>query len=373
MSIGEQLVKEKNFPGNYSDQVLDVLERASMVGLARLSNIKIRGSASIRSQLYAGDYDAEEEVNASSMSEIVSSLKKIIKSIRNDCYITDFKIGEVPEWSVVIGQIINGHLDFKLPESLAKLDTLKSEKVISEAEYKGAERLLRDVKDPLTFIEAEKGIRFHILRWTPAEILDGDKEYRGVKFTLEDAIRSRGLIKLDLIASINEMFSEFSMIYNITIGKTHITPKKTRAEIEQSLKDDIVYYNHRSPFKALKRTFSLAKMTNNLKEVEKLIPILNSDLGRLYSIAGDLELLHTLLEFSDPPTAQIKDNLNEIAARMGSIYFLKTFLAAEHEILARLNSMRKMPLKTLKPAVFSLFNELKQILNKSTLQKIKSI
>lgn len=427
------LVKEKSFPANYSDSVLDILERSS---IGPIGKVKILGSASIRSQQYSGDYDAQEEVAASSVEEIASSLKKIIKNIRNDCFITDFKIGEVPEWDVVVGEMVGGmyakpkhskekqasiqaaatarakkeiaaqiaankkplpstiaaaelhaavqglyhmrgrgmsKLDFKLPESLAKLDTLKKAKVISEAEYKGAERLLRAVDSPLTFIEAQKGLRFHILRWTPTEILDGVKEYRGLTISLEDAIKSGGLIKLDFIASINEMFSEFSMIYNISIGKNRITPKKTRAEIEQSLKDDMLYYEHRSPFKALKRTFSLAKMNNNFKEIEKLVPILNSDLGRLYSIAGDLELIHSLLEFSDPPMTQIKENLNELAARMGSIYSLKSFLAAEHEILGRLNSMRKMSLKRLKPAVFSLFTELKDILNKSTLEKIKSL
>ena len=267
-------------------------------------------------------------------------------------------------------------LDFKLLESLAVLDKLKADKIISDAEYKGAERLLRNVDSPLSFVEASKGIRFHILRWKPMEILDGIKTIRGYSIRLEDALASGGMVKLDLIASVapSAEFTEFSVIYNLYMGKKHLTPIKTRAEIEEDLKEDIIYYNHRSPFKALKRAFSLAKMKNQYSEIAVLLPILNSDLGRLYQIVGDLESLHTLLEQGNPPLAEIRDNLSEMKARMGSIYSLKEFLDAEHSILGRIESMQRLQtIKALKPAIYSLHTELQKILNEATLKKIYSI
>lgn len=365
-----ELVQQKAFPGNYSDSVLDVLERASLSGL---KGVKIQGSASIRSQQYSGDYDAEENVQIKSFDACAKDIQGVIKRIRGDCYITDFKIGEVPMWDVVKGTLTEGKLDVKLLESLSVLDKLKAAKIISEAEYKGAERLLRNINSPLTFVEAKKGIRFHILRWTSGEVLAGVKEVRGDTIHLEDALASGGMVKLDLIASIDNQFTEFSMIYNLFLGKKRITPSKTRAQIQEALKEDIIYYNHRSPFKALKRSFSLAKMNKQYKDIEQLLPILNSDMGRLYQIVGDLESLHMLLEQGNPPVADIKQNLDEMRARMGSIYSLKEFLDAEHEIIGRIESMQKMPIKTLKPAIFSLHTELQKILNDVTLKKIKSI
>lgn len=364
------LVREKTFPANYSESVLDILNRASITGL---KGVKIMGSASVRSQQYSGDYDAQDKVNITSFNTCAKDIQDVIKRIREDCYITDFKIGEVPEWDVVKGSLREGKLNFKLLESLAVLDKLKDNKIISEAEYKGAERLLRNVDSPLTFIEARKGIRFHILRWKSGEILAGVKDARGYKITLEDALASGGMVKLDLIASIESQFTEFSMIYNLFLHKKEITPHSSNAEVEAAIKEDIIYYNNRNPFKAMKRAFSLAKMKKQYKELEKLLPVLNSDLGRLYQIVGDLESLHALLEQENPPVAEIKENLDEMKARMGSIYSLKEFLDAEYEILGRIESMRKMPIKTLKPAIFSLHTELQGILNEATLKKIKSL
>jgi hypothetical protein len=370
LAEGAMLVKEKAFPANYNDSVLDILERASISGL---KGVKILGSASIRSQQYSGDYDANDDVHIKSFADCANDVQNIIKRIREDCYITDFKIGEVPEWNVVKGSLIEGKLDFKLPASLTVLDKLKADKIISDAEYKGAERLLRNVDSPLSFVEAKKGIRFHILRWKSGEILAGVKEVRGYKILLEDALASGGMVKLDLIASVDNQFSEFSMIYNLFLGNKHVTPSKPQAEVQEALKEDIIYYNHRSPFKALKRAFSLAKMTKKYSEIEILLPILNSDLGRLYQIVGDLESLYVLLEQRNPPVTEIKHNLDEMKARMGSIYSLKEFLDAEHEILGRIESMQKMPIKTLKPAIFSLHTELQGILNEATIKKMKYI
>lgn len=388
-----EIVREKAFPDNYNDSVLDVIQRMS---LTDLKGVKIMGSAAIRSQQYAGDYDCHNKVTISSFDTCAKDIQDVIKRIREDCYITDFKIGEVPEWDVVKGTLREGKLDFKLLESLSVLDKLKADKIISEAEYKGAERMLRNVDSDLTFIEAKKGIRFHVLRWKPLEILEGEKTARGYRINLEDALASGGMVKLDLIASIQTQFTEFSMIYNLFLQSNdsqryrsrEITPHLSRAEIQEALKQDIIYYNHRSPFKALKRSFSLAKMLNKTKDLEEMLPILNSDLGRLYQIVGDLASLRMLLEQGTynnvnynnvkppstiPLTTQVKDNLDEMRARMGSIYSLKEFLDAEHEIIGRIESMRKMPIKTLKPAIYSLFTQLQGILNESTLKKIKSL
>jgi len=355
------LIREKHFPGNYTEQVLDVLKKMSITDL---KHVKIVGSTSVRSQQYAGDIDADNTVKIDSYAQAAEALKEVIKRIGSDpsIFITDFKIGEVTMWDVL-------HGEFDLVKSLKKLSALKKS-IISEAEFKGAERLLRAVKDPLTLVEAKKGIRFHILRWKPSEVLAGVKNIRGITISLEDAIASGGLIKLDVIKD-TDRFTEISMIYTLKLNGKQVT--KVGQNLIESLKEDIVYFDKRNAFKALKRAFSLAKVTKNTSELEFLVPILNSDLGRLYNIVSNLETILLLLEQPNVPIASVHENLDEIKARMGNIYSLEEFLDVETNILGALETMKKMSAKRLKPALLSLSTSLQTILNKETEKKLKSV
>jgi hypothetical protein len=357
------LIQEKHFPGNYTEQVLDVLKRMSVTNL---KHVKIVGSTSVRSQQYAGDIDADNTVKIDSYAQAASLLKEVIKRLDSSIFITDFKIGEMPMWDVLHS---TREGEFDLVKSLQKLSALKNS-IISEAEFKGAERLLRAVKDPLTLVEAKKGIRFHILRWKPSEVLAGVKNIRGITISLEDAIASGGLIKLDVIKD-TDRFTEISMIYTMKLNGKQIT--KVGQNLIQSLEEDIVYFDKRNPFKALKRAFSLAKVTKNTSELEFLVPLLNSDLGRLYNIVSNLETILLLLEQPDVPIAAVHENLDEIKARMGNIYSLKEFLNVEINILGALGTMKKMSAKRLKPALLSLTTSLQTILNKETEKKLKSV
>lgn len=351
------LIREKQFPGNYTEEVLDVLKRLS---ITNLKHVKIVGSTSVRSQQYAGDIDADDTMKIDSYAQAAEALKEVIKRIA-DIFITDFKIGEVTMWDVL-------HGEFDLVKSLQKLSALKNS-IISEAEFKGAERLLRAVKDPLTLVEAKKGIRFHILRWKPSEVLAGVKKVRGLTISLEDAIASGGLIKLDVIKD-TDRFTEISMIYTLKLNGKQVGISEN---LIKSLEDDIVYFDKRNPFKALKRAFSLAKVTKNTSEIEFLVPLLNSDLGRLYNIVSNLDTILLLLEQPDVPINDVHENLDEIKARMGNIYSLKEFLDVETNILGALETMKKMSAKRLKPALLSLSTSLQTILNKETEKKLKSV
>ena len=359
------LIREKRFPGNYTEEVLNVLKRLS---ITNLKHVKIMGSTSIRSQQYAGDIDTEDTAKIDSYAQAAEALKEVIKRIDSSIFITDFKIGEVTMWDVLHGSTREG--EFDLVKSLQKLSALKNVGIISEAEFKGAERLLRAVKDPLTLVEAKKGIRFHILRWKPSEVLAGVKKVRGLTISLEDAIASGGLIKLDVIKDIDK-FTEITMIYTLKLNGKQVT--KVSENLIKSLEDDIVYFDKRNPFKALKRAFSLAKATKNTSEIEFLVPLLNSDLGRLYNIVSNLDTILLLLEQPDVPIVSVHENLDEIKARMGNIYSLKEFLDVETNILGALETMKKMSAKRLKPALLSLSRSLQTILNNETEKKLKSV
>jgi hypothetical protein len=94
---------------------------------------------------------------------------------------------------------------------------------------------------------------------------------------------------VDAVANIADRYTEFSTIYDTYLNGTLVSARASN--IVQSLSDDIMFYNKTNPFKALKRFFALVKLRKDAKAAAVLVPIMNSDLGRLYQIIGDLQTL----------------------------------------------------------------------------------
>jgi len=366
-------IASKSFPENYSRSVLAVLESMSMTNLQKMY---IVGSSSIRSQQYSADYDAMEKVSVSSAKEVVKQLQSIIKQLRvlPDCFIGDIKCGEVAEWDPFS---LNAHVNmdterivgFNIKQSQSVIDSLNSANVISPNESKGALKLLERATTPMACLTAKKEIRYHILRWKPYQILEGRQSYRGRTFTLENAVMSGGLIKIDLVANINNRFTEFSVIYNVYMDGKLITKKPLN--LLNSLKEDVMYYGNLNPFKGMKRMFALAKAEKNERAVTHLVPLLNSDLGRLYQIISDLSVIHELLERPKKPIKEIRYQLDEMKARMGNLYQLRDFLKAEHDIIGQIESALKK--QNPKADIYKLMVLLQHILNEETLKHLGAL
>ena len=372
-----ELIADKQFPANYSDNVLNVLKAMSMTNL---KSLKVFGSSNIRSQLYAGDYDALEKVQATSIQEIANNLQSIMKQLRSmNVVVSEVKCGEIPEWDVFApnakidrdGKVVN----FNIKQSQSIVDRLRTQNIISPKDAKEANELLEQANSSLGFLIAKKSIRHHILRWTPREILEGVKILKGDQtITLENAIETKGMIKVDAIADINNRFTEFSVIYDVYMNKQHIT--KELPPLVEGLIEDMMYYEKTNPFKALKRLFSLAKHFKEYTLLEKIVPILNGDLGRLYQIIGDLKTLHNLLGTKTRPTKQIqiiRSQIDDMRERMGNIYELKDFLNAEHSIIGSIFSILKTPIPKLAPKLEKLIEELQTILDSNTLKQVGSL
>ena len=84
---------------------------------------------------------------------------------------------------------------------------------------------------------------------------------------------------------------------------------------------DIMFFNRTNPFKALKRFFALVKLRKDAKAAAILVPIMNSDLGRLYQIIGDLQTLRGLMD--RPSSAynlkEILSQIDDMKARKGKL------------------------------------------------------
>ena len=94
---------DKVFPRNYPDRVADVLEAMS---LSKGKNLIVIGSASLRSILYAGDYDTNESLESLSPAAVAKGLKDVVRRLRKmpNVIVGDIKLGvdangEEKHWS----------------------------------------------------------------------------------------------------------------------------------------------------------------------------------------------------------------------------------------------------------------------------------
>lgn len=347
--MSEALTRQKEYPTNYPSDAMKVLDTMSFTDGKK---IKLVGSMSLRSQQYAGDYDAFESVPPASVSSLTHRFKQIVKDLRGlpNTYIGDIKCGVIDEWDVV-----GDPRTRDITKSKRKLDELVKENVITPTERTEAETALKG-KHP------EKEIKFHILRWRLADIERGYVEHRGRKVTLEDAIQTDGLVKVDVVSLVqNNRYTDFSCVYEF-----HYPDGKVMNRVEYdmvwSLKRDIDYYGSQGQWvKVMKRQFALAKFLHNEDTLKYLNGILNGDLGRLYQIVSDLGTMLLLLENKKGDTKRMRYEIDQMVGRLSNIYSLSSYLKTEWDVLGTLKSALKSP--TLLPHVRKLYDRLEKIMN----------
>jgi len=341
--------RTKSYPENYPSDAMAILDAMSFSGG---KDVKVLGSMSLRSQQYAGDYDAFEVVKRTGkvdkvLDELASEFQTIIKNLRGmpSVFIGDIKAGSVEEWRVIPlnAGLVDGKIEgYNAVQSRAKVDALYKAKVITEGEKRSADELLKDKPSPEDFLVARKKIKFHIVRWSVPEVLQGSKVVRGRRFTLQEAFSSPVISKLDTIGLVqNNKYTDFSIIYEFHADGKTLNP--SFEDIGRSLSEDIVFYkNENNPFKVLKREFALAKFRGDDETIKKLTPVLNSDLGRLYSMVSDVGTMIALLEQNQKvPLPKLRFELDQFKSRMANVYKLEDFIKSEHTLLGHINSAIK--------------------------------
>jgi len=146
-------------------------------------------------------------------------------------------------------------------------------------------------------------------------------------------------------------------------------------DIVPSLQADIDYYTLKGKyFKAMKRTFALAKFKGEMGIIERLTPLLNSDLGRLYHVMGDIGTLRSLLNHPRTRIEDIRTEVDQFIGRLSSIFAIPEFTRKEPDILAEVRRILTLPKASLEPELEKLEDTLAEILNhttKSVLDKMR--
>jgi hypothetical protein len=339
---------------------------------------------SLKSQQYAGDYDMIEEVRGNYKTEdtAVNAYMKQFQDISRgllklkNCFIGDIKAGSIEEWVVIpeSAQIkSNKIVGYNASQSRAKAEELRSNKVLTEEEYKYVNKKLLDKPSVNEFLDMKKELRFHLVRWTPDEVLKGSIKLRdGRTYTLADAFKSPAIVKLDAIAYVeNNRYTDFSIIF-LLFNKGKAINAVNMGDEKQSIKNDLLYYLSKGNyFKASKRMFSLARKGGNKKEIECLNEMMNGDLGRLYSLTSDIGTLLYLLENEkNIPLEKVRYEIDQFRSRLGNIYAVDVGSNSQLKKLLSMEGLKSV--KKLRDDLEELNAQFEGVLNRVAKRELES-
>ena len=294
----------RKFPQQFSTPVRKVLEAVSLT-----AKPQIVGSGDDHQVLYSADYDLMEEVPLKSSS--LHDFQALVKEAQKVGTITDIKCGEVREWNLLTSA------DYDHQAELTHLGILWQSGILENEELAMAKKMLKPSMTVPELVKARKELRFGILRWTPQEVQAGHKKFRTKLFYLDDAFKSSGITKVDLVAWVKDKYVEVS---NTILWSKDGRPYAKLRPLKDALSEDILLYEEEGNWvKVAKRMLSIAKHKSYLTDVGKLQSILNSPLGAVYTVVSDLELLD---EFPDAITpAKKREELDLMRDRMAKLYF----------------------------------------------------
>jgi len=373
---GGSVMSKKTYPINFQKATQDLIKIISF----NPSNVRIMGTMSYKAYLYPSDYDLFESVQVKNIKDLVSTFQNKIKTLLklNDVYIGDIKAGEYEPFKIINERAYfknNKVVGYDYEQTTKKLKTLLDEQFINKTEYTKFNKLIKKKPTKQEWNIMLKKLRLHVLRWSPQEVIQGFKEYKKHKIYLVDVLSSQGLFKLDVIAYINNKFSEFSIIYDLRESNKRINNFKIN--INEDLKSNINQLQDNSQyFKMLKRILSLMRVKINThkdvekqtllnEEIKRITNILNGELGIINNVANEIEILTQILENEkQTPLNKVKEQIDNFIYRLSNIYQTEQYLKNETTIIKDIHKALSI---TTKPALLKqldkIRNKLLEILN----------
>ena len=275
----------RDFPEQFSRPLRKVLNAVSF-GIPTLV-----GSSADPRIMYSADYDLAEDVPVRRTS--AATFQRKIKGIEKIGKIEDIKLGEISQWNLLTKPVIKKGIvrNYIQKNELAHLAMLWQQKIISHDEFMNANSMLTPHLTALEFLNARKATRFGLLRWSVEDVKRGYITLRNNSILrIQDAIKTPGITKIDVVAWVSTKYVEVSniIVWTRLNGKSY----STRASLTQALSENILQYEAEGNYvKVAKRMLSLAKQYKHYTVQDKLTSILNSPLGKLYMVVTDLSVL----------------------------------------------------------------------------------
>ena len=376
--------------------------------------IKIYGSGSLKSFLFAGDIDLYETINIKAKTEEEASKKfvKILQNINNKIgnhnisIVTDIKAGLFTSYAKVLdnlGYIKNGKIIGYNPEKIRKLieenyprREIKENVFVNIGHVPSVKQMLELVKNKPTmtqFLELQEQVRLDAtIRWNQTEIDRGWQEWihkigtpqqKAEKFYMWKAIiKNKAPIKIDMLFPISDRLIEVTnfFIFNWidTSGRKHIINNytETKKDFIQSLKDQVnklINLKKVNYLKALKRVATIMRLSKDYKGLDKIMPILESNCGLLYQIIGDMKALILYLQIGVSfDQIYIFNEIDIFRSRLANIYefdFKEELIDSQIKDILNHRFTQPYIIKKLNNIV----DILSEVLNKETMKNLRNI
>ena len=319
----------------------DALKEIKLLSFSRDKTAQPFGSYIYRIQKYPGDLDLVEEfTDCCSANDVITkfskTLQRIVRKINKTRvhYFSEVKAGLDYRYDIDIGEMVDGNY-FPNPELSKITANMFRKKLFTKEENNIIQYILSRVEslganeyDTITFIFRER----RILRWSDEEILKGIKQLpAGISITLKQALSHETHIKIDMITELNERLVEitnfFQLAYvteenqelniiNLDLAINHNIPVQLPKEIEKLYFSDMFY----SPFKMIKRMYSLARHNHDDDLLNKVIPFVSSNTSLLYQIKSEIDTIILIIErMKGYPKKLIEKELNDAKLRISTV------------------------------------------------------
>ncbi len=394
----EDDTKKRNIE-SYDREVLKAISNVTYSG----SRLQPFGSWTYRSQLYPGDIDlldfwyeccSREEATEKYVKIFQNMIYKIMN--KTSVYMGDIKTGIDRAFIFDIGSLRyftpDGNWEIKdyHPDKIHKeLKKLYNDDYLTKSEYEMFIKLSPNQIDNKQFEILRSTLRDKwLLRWTPKEIAQGYKVIRpNRKYTLAQSMNDPTMLKLDTWTQVHGKFLEVSNIIFLYYNNNKksilmnykdpdhiiIAPEELRKDVQLLVFSPLAF----RPFKALKRMWSIARMTKNINDVKKMTPIMQTDLGRLAQINSEIEVMILILKnlkdfpsHKEPPINKIKKQLDDIKYRIQNVYDIPLDM---DNLIAVFNSMQKMNNDSLLKMLMELKEFFKKKIDIRTVMEMKNI
>jgi hypothetical protein len=234
---------------------------------------------------------------------------------------------------------------------MARLDSILAAGLVTQQEYDDSTALVRAAgahPSVAKYRQLRSSIRFEVVRWTAAELLQGWKTARGgTKLALWQACGQPALCKLDAVAWLpsRQAFTDFSVIYAMShAGRPLNDFEAMKEHVLQEVREEVDAYLHKSPLKACKRMLTVAKLTGNRADFDKLSELLAGPASRLYQLRGDVETMTALLAGPDDvPLDKIRAECDGVKARLSTVAGLASVVRFEPRALSLFEHIAAQP------------------------------
>lgn len=305
-------VRPKN---SYPDEVVKQIELLAFNVDDDDNTIQPVGSFAYRIQKYPSDIDLMESYVVEGgeqklIKKFIRDLQRVTKDIlahEPDNFFLEFKAGLDERYRLKggVGKLSNG-VFHKNPALIPWAEGMATGGLLDEEELEVIEE--SDDYEQLNEVLRQR----RTVRWSAQDVLKGYKMLPGgVKMTLEDALEAKSVVKLDEAAWIDGKYKEvtnflligredpktgklipLNLEYDFSDRRAFV--EKIKREIPPETEKLLYNEDEFSPFKAIKRMFSLARQIQDKEMMDILAPIIDSNVSLLYQIKGDIGTLEVL-------------------------------------------------------------------------------